>query len=67
VRENRVEGKQKKKLAFPFKATGLMKESQCPMPCHNVKRCVQAKKGSGWKIWDEGDSLDVDRVWERTS
>jgi len=47
VRENKVESKQKKELAFPFKAAGLLKESQWLMPCHNVKRCVQAKKGSG--------------------
>lgn len=61
MRENKVQGKQKKELAFLFKATNLLKESQWPMPCHNVKRCVQAKKGSGWKIWDVGESLDVDR------
>jgi len=62
VRENKIEGKQEKELALLFKATGLLKGSQWPMPCHNVERCVLAKKGSGWKVWDEGESLDVDRV-----
>jgi hypothetical protein len=59
VRENKVEGKQKKELESQSVAHA--------MPCHNVIRCVQAKKGSGWKIWDERESLDVDRVWERRS
>jgi hypothetical protein len=64
---NKVKGTRKKELIFLFRAASTWKGSQWSLLGFNVKGCIQEKKGSGWKMWDEGQSLSGDVMWEGRS